>query len=85
MTSLAQKSPCVKGNIAKKIARHAHIFRNLYPHCLRATEATLLAYKKISAPSLKYIMGWQSLQAAEDYVKSDMKLAHAEVDANYQC
>ncbi|GAF96444.1 unnamed protein product, partial [marine sediment metagenome] len=68
----------------KKLAKQAHIFRSIYPHCLRATASTMLAYQKISAPSLKYIMGWQSLLAAEDYVKSDMKLAHSEISQIYQ-
>jgi heme-degrading monooxygenase HmoA len=44
----------------------------------------MLAYEKISAPSLQYVMGWSSLQAAEDYVKSDMKQAHKEVRQIYQ-
>lgn len=68
----------------KKLARQAHIFRSIYPHCLRATAATMLAYQKVPAPSLKYIMGWQSLQATEDYVKSDMQLAHSEMKRIWQ-
>ncbi|MFC2069416.1 tyrosine-type recombinase/integrase [Chloroflexota bacterium] len=68
----------------KKIARQAHIFRNVYPHCLRATAATMLSLEKISAPSLKYTMGWSSLQAAEDYIKSEMHQAHSELNQIYQ-
>jgi integrase len=64
----------------KAVSRYAHIFRSIYPHCLRATAATRLALQKISAPSLKYLMGWNSLQAAEDYIKSDMHQAHKEVN-----
>ena len=67
----------------KKVARQAHIFRNIYPHCLRATAATMLALEKISAPSLKYTMGWSSLQAAEDYIKSEMHQAHSELNRIY--
>jgi integrase len=62
----------------RKIAERAHISRSIYPHCLRATAATMLAYQKISAPALKYVMGWETLDAADAYVKSDMHLAHAE-------
>jgi site-specific recombinase XerD len=68
----------------KELARKARIERSVYPHCMRATAATMLAYEKISAPSLQYVMGWSSLQAAEDYVKSDMKQAHKEVRQIYQ-
>ena len=64
----------------KAAAKRARIFRSIYPHCLRATAATRLALQKISAPSLKYLMGWNSLQAAEDYIKSDMHQAHKEVN-----
>jgi len=32
----------------------------------------------MSAPSLGYIMGWDGLEAAEHYVQSSMKRAHAE-------
>jgi integrase len=74
---------CPSGTMFKKLALKAHIFRDLYPHALRATAATMLAYEKISAPTLKYIMGWSSLQAAEDYVKSDMHLAHSEIRKIY--
>ena len=67
----------------KEIARQAHILRNLYPHCLRATGATNLAYEDISAASLQYDFGWERLSSAEAYVKSDMKRAHAETREIY--
>jgi len=63
----------------KELAKDARILHNVYPHCLRATAATRLAYKNISAASLKYVMGWEKLEAADAYVKSDMKLAHKEI------
>jgi len=67
----------------KELARQAHILRNLYPHCLRATAATLLAYQGISAASLQYDFGWERLSSAESYVKSDMKRAQAETKEIY--
>jgi len=68
----------------KRMAKRAHITRSVYPHCLRATAAIMLAYQKISAPALKYVMGWETLEAADAYVKSDMRLAHAEQRQIYQ-
>jgi integrase len=67
----------------KELALQAHIFRNLYPHCLRATAATNLAYEGISAASLQYDFGWERLSSAEAYVKSDMKRAHKETQEIY--
>jgi site-specific recombinase XerD len=55
----------------------------LYPHCLRATAATNLAYEGISAASLQYDFGWERLSSAEAYVKSDMKRAHKETQEIY--
>ena len=49
-----------------------------YPHCLRASFATRLAEQGMSAPSLTYIMGWQTLSPAESYIQSSMKRAHQE-------
>ena len=49
-----------------------------YPHCLRASFATRLAEQGISAPSLTYLMGWQTLTPAEHYIQSTMKRAHME-------
>lgn len=49
-----------------------------YPHCLRASFATKLAEEGISAPSLCYFLGWDSLEPADSYVQSSMKRAHLE-------
>jgi integrase len=49
-----------------------------YPHCLRASFATRLAESGISAPSLTYLLGWQTLDPAEFYIKSSMRRAHEE-------
>ena len=49
-----------------------------YPHCLRASFATMLAEQGMSTPSLTYIMGWQTLSPAESYIQSSMRRAHQE-------
>lgn len=43
----------------------------LYPHALRATAASLWAFKGMNATALKSIMGWSSIEIADVYVKSD--------------
>jgi len=68
--------------ITSKLGRDASI-PHVYPHCLRATAATILAYQGISAPSLQYDLGWARLSSAEEYVKSDMKRAMAEIQEIY--
>lgn len=49
--------------------------RILYPHALRATAATLWAFKGMNATALKTIMGWSSIEIADIYVKSDERQA----------
>ena len=61
-----------------RIRQRSGLSRPVYAHCLRATFATRLAEQGMSAPSLAYIMGWNGLEAAEHYVQSSMKRAHAE-------
>lgn len=65
--------------IVQKLGRDAGI-PHVYPHCLRATAATILAYQGISAASLQYDFGWARLSSAEEYVKSDMKRAMKEAE-----
>ena len=61
-----------------RIRQRSGLSRRVYAHCLRATFATRLAEQGMSAPSLSYVMGWNGLEAAEHYVQSSMKRAHAE-------
>jgi len=68
--------------IVQELGRYAGI-PHVYPHCLRATAATILAYDGISAPSLQYNFGWARLSSAEEYVKSDMKRAMKETGEIY--
>jgi len=62
----------------ERIRQRSGLLKVAYPHCLRATFATRLAEEGISAPSLCYLMGWESMQTAESYVQSTMKRAHVE-------
>ncbi|MFC2032360.1 tyrosine-type recombinase/integrase [Chloroflexota bacterium] len=62
----------------ERIRQRSELRKVCYPHALRATFATKLAEQGISAPSLCYLMGWESLQTAEAYVQSSMKRAHSE-------
>jgi integrase len=62
----------------ERIRHRSGLFKVTYPHCLRASFATRLSEQGISAPSLCYLMGWESLQTAESYIQSTMKRAHSE-------
>ncbi len=63
----------------ERIRRRSHLLKIAYPHCLRASFATRLAEQGISAPSLSYLLGWDSLIPAESYIQSSMKRAHQEM------
>lgn len=62
----------------ERIRQRSELHKVCYPHALRASFATRLAEQGISAPSLCYLLGWESLQTAEAYVQSSMKRAHNE-------
>ena len=62
----------------ERVKTRSQLQKVCYPHAGRASFATGLAEQGISAPSLCYLMGWESLQTAEAYVQSSMKRAHSE-------
>ena len=64
----------------ERIRQRSSLQKVCYPHALRATFATGLSEGGISAPSLCYLLGWESLQTAENYIQSSMKRAHAEFE-----
>ena len=61
-----------------KILKRSGVARRCYLHALRASFATRLSEKGISAPSLCYILGWGSLAPAESYIQSSRTRAHQE-------
>lgn len=63
----------------ERIRQRSGLLKPVYPHCLRATFATRLAERGMSAPSLAYLMGWEGLQVAEAYIQSSMRRAHEEM------
>ena len=63
----------------ERIRQRSELHKVCYPHALRATFATKLAEQGISAPSLSYLLGWDSLIPAESYIKSSMTRAHTEM------
>ena len=42
---------------------------SIYPHALRATAATKLAYAGVPAPALQSMMGWSKLSTATKYIR----------------
>ncbi len=63
----------------ERIRQRSGLMKVAYPLCLRASFATRLAEQGISAPSLSYLLGWDSLIPAESYIKSSMTRAHTEM------
>ena len=63
----------------ERIRQRSGLMKVCYPHAIRATFATRLAENGISAPSLTYLMGWETLASAEHYIQSTMNRAHSEM------
>lgn len=55
--------------IVRRVAQRTSIKSKVYPHALRATFATRLAYKGISTTSLMTVMGWGKLETAQHYIQ----------------
>ena len=68
----------------KKAAIKAKIQHKVYPHALRATFATKLAYLGISASSMQHILGWANLSTSERYIKSTGSRAIEEVKQKWK-
>jgi len=72
----------------KYLAKNANIHvkglshGTIYPHVLRATCATKLAIKGMSAPALCYWMGWASISMGEHYI--NIARAKSEAHAQYR-
>lgn len=52
---------------------------NLHPHSLRATYASKLIQMGVSTATLKYFMGWESLQTAQHYIKTSKFAARKDI------
>lgn len=65
--------PCSSQSLnrrVKKAAEHADELdpSNVYPHCLRATAATMLASKGFEVIPMKSMMGWSKFDTAQSYI-----------------
>jgi integrase/recombinase XerD len=55
--------------IVKEVAKRAKIKHPIFPHCIRATFATIVAKKGFDAIYLQHVMGWKQLSMAQEYVR----------------
>ena len=56
--------------IVKEVGARSKIKHSVFPHCLRATFATMLVEKGMDNPvKLKDIMGWKKLEQSTDYIR----------------
>jgi len=56
--------------MVKRLASKAGLKKIVTPHVLRATFASMLASKGMSAGSLQALMGWERLDTAQHYIKA---------------
>lgn len=65
--------PASRVSVNRRVTRAAeaagHENKRIYPHCLRATAATKLAYKGVPAVALQSLFGWAQLSTAQKYVR----------------
>jgi integrase len=66
--------------IVQKVASRAQLKKRVYPHSLRATAATKLAYKVHNPLILCDIFGWKQLKMAEYYIRRAGGRAEVELD-----
>lgn len=57
---------------------------DVYPHALRATAASSMALRDVSAHSLMGIMGWGDLETARVYIRASDETAAKEIRAKYR-
>ncbi len=63
-----------------KIHQRGLAYNTTFCHALRATCATILATKGMSAPALSYFMGWKSIEIGQHYIN----IAQAKDEAQKQ-
>ena len=66
-------------NHISDVAKQSGITTKIYPHSLRATAASLWGQMGMSAPTLCYVMGWDSIQTALPYVTASEESAIQEI------
>lgn len=55
--------------IVKRVSTRSGITRKVYPHSLRATFATKLAFMGMSEATISQTLGWADIKTASSYVK----------------
>lgn len=55
--------------VLKKVEKKTKLKHRLFPHCLRATFASILASKGFSELEITQILGWTSIEPAKHYIK----------------
>jgi integrase/recombinase XerD len=60
--------------VVKSLGQRLRPFKKVYPHSLRATFASNMAEKGLSAADIQAIMGWAKLETANSYVRSTKAL-----------
>ncbi len=68
----------------KRIADRTNINKKIYPHSLRATYATMLAFKGASESAVRYAMGWSQFKTAQSYISNSGARAIKEIEEKWK-
>jgi len=78
------KSKATLNRRINDVAAAAGIDDPVYPHCLRATAASMHASRNVSAYSLMSIMGWSDIATARSYIRANSEQANREVRSKHR-
>ncbi|RLM53175.1 hypothetical protein DVK02_14900 [Halobellus sp. Atlit-31R] len=78
------KSKATLNRRIDEVAEAAGISDNVYPHCLRATAASVHASRDVSAYSLMSIMGWADIATARAYIQANSEQANREIRSKHR-
>jgi len=74
-----EKSKSTVNRRIERIAEYVDDDVHIYPHALRATAASALSKRDVSAYSLMSIMGWSDIATARIYISSNEDRAADEI------
>lgn len=79
-----EKSKSTVNRRINALAETAGLDASVYPHCLRATAASVHAARGVSAYSLMSIMGWADVGTARVYIRTNSDQANREIRSKHR-
>lgn len=78
------KSRVAVNRRVNEAAEAAGIDEHVYPHSLRATAASFMAARNVSATGLMSVFGWKDLETARTYIQANDKVSAKEIRSKYR-